>query len=215
VAAEKLASRIAALAEHEPRLRALLMEAGQRLAERQHSLEVSLDEARASIDELRARPVTGGEEHQSPATLAPRHYEKLIHRVHEIIAGTTMPGSTVLIVSRGDSRLVQIEERIGWHFPRDDAGLYAGYHPASSADAIGHLETLHESGASYLVFPSTAFWWLDYYGGLAAHLDERYRRAWRDDSCAVYELTPPTETQASERGQPPTNWLAELILDEE
>ena len=49
-------------------------------------------------------------------------------------------------------------------------GTYAGYHPGTSEEAIEHLEAVRERGAEYILFPQTAFWWLDFYPGLLEHL---------------------------------------------
>ncbi len=36
------------------------------------------------------------------------------------------------------------------------------------------LETMRAAGSQYIVFPSTAFWWLDHYAGLRRHLQDNY-----------------------------------------
>ena len=60
------------------------------------------------------------------------------------------------------------------HFPRDEGGGYAGFHPADSEQAISFLETERRAGLDYFVIPDTALWWLEHYPGLARHLDEHY-----------------------------------------
>ena len=42
-------------------------------------------------------------------------------------------------MSKGDERLLAFNGRTGWHFLRNDKGLYAGHHPADSAAAIAAL----------------------------------------------------------------------------
>ena len=47
------------------------------------------------------------------------------------------------------------------------------------------------AGASvdYLVFPSTARWWLDHYAGLKEHLDEQFELVVdREDACVIYAV---------------------------
>ena len=45
------------------------------------------------------------------------------------------------------------------------------------------------SGAGYLIFPRTSFWWLDYYGDFKRHLDERYETVFRlEEACHIYRL---------------------------
>jgi hypothetical protein len=95
----------------------------------------------------------------------------------------------VVVVSRGDDELLQLDGRPGWHFPRGERGRYAGYHPASSEDAIRHLESLREDGANYLLLPCTAFWWLGHYDELAKHLIGRYQLVHADnDTCVIFAL---------------------------
>jgi hypothetical protein len=95
----------------------------------------------------------------------------------------------VAVVSKGDQDLVQLDSVEGWHFPRTADGRYAGHHPADPADAIAHLEQLRAEGAGYFVLPSTYFWWLEYYDGLAQHLESRYRLvADCPDTCLIYDL---------------------------
>jgi hypothetical protein len=94
----------------------------------------------------------------------------------------------VLVVSRGDEQFVRLEGRRGWHFPRHEDGRWGGFHPADSQEAISHLELLRSRGAQYLVFPETAFWWLDYYGDLKEHLEGRYRLLATSESCQIYDV---------------------------
>jgi SAM-dependent methyltransferase len=115
-------------------------------------------------------------------------YQQLVPRVRQAIGAAVPAGATVLVVSKGDEELLRLEGRTAWHFPRTDGGAYSGHHPADSAAAIGQLEVLRGRGASYLVFPATALWWLDHYGELKQHLEGRYRRVHSDDSCVIYQL---------------------------
>jgi hypothetical protein len=94
----------------------------------------------------------------------------------------------VLVVSRGDEQFVRLEGRRGWHFPRHEDGRWAGFHPADSEAAVEHLESLRSQGAQYLVFPQTAFWWLDYYGGLEEHLVARYKLLASTEVCRIYDI---------------------------
>jgi hypothetical protein len=111
-------------------------------------------------------------------------------RVRDLVQQFLPEGSTVLVASRGDEALVSIEGRHGWHFPRDEHGVWPGYYPADGAEAIEHLEDLRARGAQYLVLPETAFWWLDHYGELAQFLDRRCDRVLSDESCVIYALPP-------------------------
>lgn len=96
-------------------------------------------------------------------------------------------GSTVLVISKGDERLVSFPGRRGWHFPRAGDGQYAGHYPAHSEQAIRHLRALRRQGADYLVVPQPSMWWLDHYAGFHDHL-KRYQVVQHDDECVIFSL---------------------------
>lgn len=130
-----------------------------------------------SIDAfIRARNVSGA-------------YDSLCDRIEHAVRSTLPVQAVVAVVSRGDDRLVQLDDRRGWHFPQNDDGVYAGYYPSSSQHAVRHLEALREKGAQFLLIPATASWWLDHYREFRRHLDERYRVMRADPGvCAIYDL---------------------------
>lgn len=115
-------------------------------------------------------------------------YATVVRRTVAIARAVIPAGSTVTVVSKGDDTLVELEGLVGWHFPADEGGVYAGYHPASSAAAIEQLELTRRRGAQYLLLPRTAYWWLDHYPALADHLARRCRLVHRDSHCAIYAL---------------------------
>jgi hypothetical protein len=51
------------------------------------------------------------------------------------------------------------------------------------------LEAQRERGADFLLFPRTALWWLDHYGGLRQHLERHYRVLSSDENCRIFDLT--------------------------
>lgn len=117
------------------------------------------------------------------------HYGALVDRIRSVTDGALPAGATVAVVSRGDYRLMHLGGRQAWHFPRAESGVYAGYHPRTSDDAIEHLETLREAGADFLLFPATSVWWLDHYDGFREHLEGRYRRAVDEPAvCVAFDL---------------------------
>jgi hypothetical protein len=117
-------------------------------------------------------------------------YAELVTRVREMIESFVPPGATVAIVSKGDSELLRLGNCVAWHFPRTASGAYAGHHPAGDEDAIARFETTRADGASFLVFPATAFWWLDHYVGFKNYIDSRYARiAERPDTAIIYSLS--------------------------
>lgn len=116
-------------------------------------------------------------------------YHRLLHRVRGSVRAVLPPQAVVLVVSRGDDALLELDGRTGWHFPMNAEGTYAGHHPADSAEAINHLEELRARGAEFLLIPGTASWWLDHYVEFTRHLERCYRVVARcDDSCVIFGL---------------------------
>jgi glycosyltransferase involved in cell wall biosynthesis len=115
-------------------------------------------------------------------------YQRLASRLREVVGKCIPPGATVLVVSKGDDELLQLDGRMGRHFPQTENGLYLGYHPADSYAAIQQLENLRAEGSRYMLIPNVSFWWLEYYKDFREYLDECYRRIWSDDSCIIYDL---------------------------
>jgi len=120
--------------------------------------------------------------------LSVRQYQELVHRV-QASSSRLEPGAAVIVVSRGDDALLQLNGRRAWHFPQDDKGSFAGNYPADGAAVIESLETLCAKGGDHVLFPQTAFWWLDHYEGLRQYLETRGRRVLADADCIVYRLT--------------------------
>jgi GT2 family glycosyltransferase len=113
-------------------------------------------------------------------------YGALVQRVRQVLSDTLPAGSTVLVVSKGDEQLVNIDGLQVWHFPRTIDGSWTGHHPADSAEAIAGLDELRMQGASYIAFPSTTLWWLDFYDDLARHL--KGRAVLHEEDCAIFAL---------------------------
>ncbi len=117
-------------------------------------------------------------------------YQRQVTKIREVVLEVVPAGSRVLVISKGDPELLDVAGRVVEHFPQDSDGSYIGHYPAESADAIGHLETLHGTGAEYLVIPSPALWWLEHYVGLRHHLslvaDEVFRET---DLCVIFHLS--------------------------
>ncbi len=127
-------------------------------------------------------------------------YEALVDSFRRRVPEVVPAGSTVLVVSKGDDRLVNLDGVEGWHFPRTPEGVWAGHHPADSEDAIGQLLALREAGAEYLAFPRSSYWWLDHYQGLALHLGAPDAAVARHDACVVFPLLAPQAPEAASAG---------------
>ena len=93
----------------------------------------------------------------------------------------------VATVDKADPTLLALCRRRGHHFP--DWRLVPPGYPVDSDAAIAHLEQLQAFGVSYIVFPCTAFWWLEHYRGLKAYLSQTGTKLWDDERVVVYELS--------------------------
>ena len=109
------------------------------------------------------------------------------------VARVSLPADArVLVISKGDDDLLRLDGRHGWHFPQTAGGVYAGYHPADSTQAIAHLETLRARGAEFLLIPATSFWWLDYYADFRRYLESQFRLlTYSQGTCVIYALDAP------------------------
>lgn len=116
-------------------------------------------------------------------------YRRLVERIRAAVGELVPAAASVLVVSRGDRALVELEGRDARHFPQDSGGGYLGHHPRDSAEAVARLESSRAGGAQYLVLPATAYWWLEHYAGFAEHLHDRYQRI-DSDVCAIFRLEP-------------------------
>lgn len=112
----------------------------------------------------------------------------LAERIREAV--NTLPeGAIVAVVTRGDVDLIEFDGRTGWHFPQTADGTYAGFHPASSREAIAHLAEVRAKGAQYLLFPEPSMWWLSHYPKLARYLERRFTAVDIPSSdCRVFAL---------------------------
>jgi hypothetical protein len=120
-----------------------------------------------------------------------QRYWQMVRDVSDVIAALVPHDATVLVITRGDNLLLNLDGRRAWHFPRAANGNYAGHHPADSAVAINELEMLRAQGADFLVVPDTANWWFTYYRAFTLHLDRHYTRLETPPCCAIYRLVAP------------------------
>lgn len=168
----------------------------QRADEVAEGLRAQLTDA---LPHHQARPATPASPAPPPSRTRPPGYAGVVLDVVDAVRERIPEGSTVLMVSKGDDKLLDIGAREGWHFPRAEDGRYRGYYPAADDDAIGHFEELRARGAEYLVLPRPTFWWLEHYPGFARHLNDRYGTATSLDSCMIFDLRTPAGAPAGER----------------
>jgi spore maturation protein CgeB/SAM-dependent methyltransferase len=116
-------------------------------------------------------------------------------RVRDVVRLALPPGARVLVISKGDDDLLNLDGRCGMHFPQTETGVYAGYHPADSAEAIKHLEALKTKGADFLLVPASSFWWLDFYQDFRRHLENHHQVVAYDEDCLIFALRPSPQTK--------------------
>jgi glycosyltransferase involved in cell wall biosynthesis len=121
-------------------------------------------------------------------------YRELVQRFGELVRNAVPKQATVIVVSKGDHELLDLDIDQTWHFPQRSDGTYAGYYPLDSASAIDHLEALRKKGGEYLAFPAPSLWWLDHYEQFRQHLDTRYRPVIEDQAAGVIYALNGSET---------------------
>src|SRR5215208_6663843 len=181
---EMLTSKVESVTKREEELRAMLLSAHDQLMRR--------------ADEIRTTLTSEMHRLQSQQLSKHIYYRRLIGEIREAACSILPPEATVIVVSKGDDELLELDGRQGWHFPQNENGVYAGYYPKDSTQAIAHLEELREKGAEFLLFPGTALWWLVRYEEFGQHLDSHYSRVWSDDTCVIYRLSKPQLDDAEE-----------------
>jgi hypothetical protein len=130
---------------------------------------------------------------RASATAAPppaRDYKLTLDEIRLTAAQHVPPGSTVAIASRGDDEILNVHALRTWHFPRRADGVWSGQYPADGAEAVSELHAVREQGATHLLLPWTAFWWLESYPAFAAHLDRDDALLHRNGVCAIYDIRP-------------------------
>ena len=215
---EALTARVEFVMSREEELRAMLLDAHAQLMRRADKIRADLatelqrstpqQDTSSDAHPVPEGPAAVGEAEQTFASNVYTgrqqrggypDYPQLVGHIWEVANAVLPPKATVAVVSKGDEELLKLGgERRGWHFPQNEEGVYAGYYPADGVEAIAHLEELRSRGAGFLLFPETAFWWLERYGDLKQHLDARYRRIW-SERCIIYQLYEPRPDDAEVR----------------
>jgi hypothetical protein len=154
------------------------------------------DQRLCSLELLGEHLVRYGYESEASLAKAKRELEQLseqtsIHPIRKVVRDTLPSSAIVLIASNkddGDMPLILDDHRRGWHFPRTNHGRHADSF-ADGEEAIGHLEELRAKGADYLLFPNTAFWWLEHYKDFRQYLEDRYPVIVRQEgTCRIFAL---------------------------
>ena len=130
-------------------------------------------------------------------------YDEMVAGFRDFIERVVEKDATLLVVTKGDHRLLDLPVSSAWHFPQGAGGAYAGYHPRDSAAAVSHLEALRSKGADALAVPSASLWWLDHYVDFRRHLETNYREFARDETGVVFLLASKSNGLATPRAVDP------------
>src|SRR5262249_35699499 len=122
------------MANREKELREMLIDAHDQLLRRDGEIQATIAKALQPRTPIGAGgkqegPVITGAiavNKQEPVPDTYLSYQLLIYQIKELVRDSTPHGATVLVVSKGDGQLLNIEGREGWHFPRQEDGKYAG-----------------------------------------------------------------------------------------
>ena len=154
---------------------------------------VARESVQRMLDAVFAREVKRGDDSganddpHAEAVVDAAEYEDVVLRIHEAVQATVPAYAGVAVVSKGDPNLLDLGGRRAWHFPKGENGQYAGYYPADSDAAVAQLAQVEREGATHVLFPATALWWLDHYAGFKRYLDERYDVVLDErDTCVIY-----------------------------
>ncbi len=113
-------------------------------------------------------------------------WENALREIARTLRSVVPAGARVAALDKWDPTLLHLAGRRGCHFP-DRRWLADGY-PTDDETAWHHLEELRKRGVSFVVIPSSAFWWLEHYPAFARRLETEGQSAWRDERCLIYEL---------------------------
>lgn len=114
-------------------------------------------------------------------------YDSTVDRIRAAIERVVPAGSVVLVVSKGDDSLLDVPGRTLWHFPRAHDGGYSGWYPGSSVELLELLDQQLMLGASHIVFPDHASWWLEFYEGLAERVVRDFSEV-GGDGCRIFAV---------------------------
>ncbi|HSR66660.1 MAG TPA: glycosyltransferase family 4 protein [Acidobacteriota bacterium] len=175
-----------------------LSESGREALQERHSPERARERLTAAVREVLSRPPQSARRARQARSRRDHwmksQYQHLLLRLR-LTASQELNGEARLaVISRGDDDMLGLGLEHVVHFPCDSSGRPLWHHPADSASAIELLQKQRQDGLTHLLIPSTAFWWLEHYGGFADWLESHARLLhYSPDTCRIYELTGPGE----------------------
>jgi hypothetical protein len=113
-------------------------------------------------------------------------WEVRVHQAAQELTAIVDPGEPFILIDEDRLRSELGPERRAVPFPERD-GQYWGP-PADDAAALAELERLRRGGARFAVVAWPAFWWLEFYDGLARELRTRYGCLLDNERLVVFDL---------------------------
>jgi len=122
-------------------------------------------------------------------------HQKLVERIQEVVHFVLPPYATLVVVNEGDDELLRLDGWTVWRFPQTEDGLPVDRSPANDAAVITRLEALRVQGGDFLVFPHTAFGWLEHSVEFKQYLECQYRTVvYEPQTCLIFALQEPEDT---------------------
>lgn len=110
-----------------------------------------------------------------------------VYEVTQEIAKLVPPQDAFILVDEGQLEAAPlVAPRRCIPFLEKD-GCYWGK-PADDEAAIHEVIRLRQSGANFMIFVSSTFWWLEYYAGLNQYLYSHFRCSLRNDHLLAFDL---------------------------
>jgi GT2 family glycosyltransferase len=97
-------------------------------------------------------------------------YNAYVSELRELLGAALPAGARALVITRGDEAMLDVPDVVAEHFPHSADGSYAGAYPEDGVAAVEALKHALVEGAEYLVVPSFAMWWLEFYRDLTDYL---------------------------------------------
>ncbi|MFV9507696.1 MAG: glycosyltransferase [Oscillochloridaceae bacterium umkhey_bin13] len=120
--------------------------------------------------------------HMIQPRLSKWHLQLALERSH-------VPYDAPVIVAKvGDNQPVYWGSRLVYSLISATNSTQMTGRPTSGLHAIAQLEQLQAQGNSLLLFPYTAFWWLDYYTDFQHYLVTRHHCIYQDEYCMICHL---------------------------
>jgi hypothetical protein len=130
-------------------------------------LQSSVYDLHLTVSELTARVTNGIDRETADRDIA---YAQMIHAVRTQVHRSLPTDADILVISERDPALLDLHGRTARHFPVGPSVDAPGPVPDDDAQAVAHLVARQALGASHLVVPPTAGWWMSAYPELARRL---------------------------------------------